>query len=102
MRRCQDFLEALMQDLTNNPPAYFSLEPTEAALSKTTPLATELAVFVVHGHDEANALRLAALVRGRWKLRAIVLKTEPHKGRTLIGKFEQEAGGPPVPPHGDR
>jgi predicted nucleotide-binding protein len=48
-------------------------------------------VFIVHGHDEANAMRLAGLVRDRWKLTAVVLKDEPHMGRTLIEKFEGEA-----------
>lgn len=49
------------------------------------------AVFIVHGHDDANLLRLENLLNDRWSLQSIVLRDEPGKGRTLIEKFEQEA-----------
>jgi predicted nucleotide-binding protein len=49
------------------------------------------AVFVVHGHDESNTLKLQRYLRDDLKLRPIVLRYEPGKGRTLIEKFEQVA-----------
>lgn len=48
-------------------------------------------VFIIHGLDELNLLRLKELLRDRWGLNTIILKSEPGKGRTLIEKFEQEA-----------
>lgn len=48
-------------------------------------------VFIIHGRDETNLLRLEKLLRDRWHLNPIVLKAEPEKGRTVIEKFEQEA-----------
>lgn len=48
-------------------------------------------IFIVHGHDEANTLRLEKLLGDRWNLEPIVLRDRPGKGRTLIEKFEQEA-----------
>ncbi len=48
-------------------------------------------VFIVHGHDEKNLLRLKEILRERWKLEPIVLSAKPGKGRTIIEKFEAEA-----------
>jgi predicted nucleotide-binding protein len=48
-------------------------------------------VFIVHGHDDANALRLERLMRERWKLQPLVLRDLPMRGRSIIEKFEQEA-----------
>ena len=50
-------------------------------------------VFIVHGHDDANLLRLENLLKDRWGLESIVLRDEAGKGRTLVEKFEQEAHG---------
>lgn len=49
------------------------------------------AVFIVHGHDELNLLRLQNLLREKWGLPFVVLKDKAGKGRTVIEKFEQEA-----------
>ena len=48
-------------------------------------------VFIIHGHDEINLLRLKELLREKWHLEPLVLKGEADTGRTLIEKFEQEA-----------
>lgn len=48
-------------------------------------------VFIVHGHDELNLLRLQKLLRERWELDSIIMSDQPGKGRTLIEKFEEEA-----------
>ena len=48
-------------------------------------------VFIVHGHDERNLLRLQRLLRDRFHLEPIVLADQPGRGRTLIKKFEDEA-----------
>ncbi len=48
-------------------------------------------VFIVHGHDEANLLKLKEMLRDRFGLEPIILQLRPAKGRTLIEKLEQEA-----------
>lgn len=48
-------------------------------------------VFIIHGHDEQNTLRLEKLIRVRFLITPVVLKDEPGSGRTLIDKFEEEA-----------
>lgn len=49
-------------------------------------------IFLVHGHDEVNLLRLERMLKG-YGLQPVILKYEPGKGRTLIEKFEEEAEG---------
>ncbi|MNS24009.1 putative nucleotide-binding protein containing TIR-like domain protein [compost metagenome] len=49
-------------------------------------------VFIVHGHDEANLLRLSALLKERYALKPVVLMDEASGGETVIEKFERMAG----------
>jgi len=49
-------------------------------------------VFIVHGRDEANLLRLEKMLREQLGLDPVILRYQPGKGRTLIEKFEEEAG----------
>jgi predicted nucleotide-binding protein len=48
-------------------------------------------VFVVHGHDEVNLLRLRALLRDKFGLNPVILMDEPSSGQTIIEKFERAA-----------
>ncbi len=48
-------------------------------------------VFIIHGHDELNRLRLEKMLKDRFELEVVIMKEKPKKGRTLIDKFEQEA-----------
>ena len=48
-------------------------------------------IFIIHGHDEANKLKLQKLLIDEFKLNPIVLSERAGKGRTLIEKFEKEA-----------
>jgi predicted nucleotide-binding protein len=48
-------------------------------------------VFIVHGHDMENALRLHARLKDRFRLEPVILSEEPSKGRSIIEKFEAEA-----------
>ena len=68
----------------------FAGEPAVAE-PKTAKDKDPRAVFVVHGHDEPNTLKLQRYLRDDLKLSPIVLRYEPGKGRTLIEKFEQVA-----------
>ncbi|HLS97625.1 MAG TPA: nucleotide-binding protein [Porticoccaceae bacterium] len=49
-------------------------------------------VFLVHGHDTANTLKLRILLSERFGLSPVILSEQPSKGRTVVEKFEDEAG----------
>lgn len=88
------FLLSLMEEVEKYPEDILSspLATDISASPVETPEPTDSrAVFIVHGHDELNTLRLEKLLRDRWYLDPIVLSSEPGKGRTLIEKFEQES-----------
>ncbi len=88
------FLISLRETLEQHPEDLLSVETKEDTMilpvASLQPPITR-AVFIVHGHDETNKLRLEKLLRERWDLEPIVLSYEAGKGRTLIEKFEQEA-----------
>jgi predicted nucleotide-binding protein len=48
-------------------------------------------VFIIHGHDLTNTLRLKELLRDRFSLEPVMLSDQPSQGRTIIEKFENEA-----------
>jgi predicted nucleotide-binding protein len=48
-------------------------------------------VFIIHGHDQTNLLRLERLLKERYKLHPIILADAASKGLTLIEKFEAVA-----------
>ncbi len=50
-------------------------------VERVVPTTTD--VFIIHGHDLTNALRLRTLLRERLNLNPIVLNERPGKGRTL-------------------
>jgi len=70
---------------------YLAAEQTMKPNSRDVLLKKSRQIFIVHGHDEANTLKLEKLLKERWKLEPIILREKPAKGRTLIEKFEQEA-----------
>jgi CAP12/Pycsar effector protein, TIR domain len=48
-------------------------------------------IFIVHGHDMTNTLRLRTLIKERFNLVPVILSEQPSKGRSIIEKFEAEA-----------
>lgn len=48
-------------------------------------------VFIVHGHDDANLLRLSAMLKDRFNLKPVILMDEASGGETVIEKFERLA-----------
>ena len=91
----EGFLLALHQELGLHPDSVLQsvvandVEPAAPGPVPTT--ATKPVIFIVHGHDELNLLRLKELLRERWIVESIVLSGEPGRGRTIIEKFEEEA-----------
>ncbi len=89
----QGFLLALFESLQQHPLEILNApmpvtEPSPAP-SRQTPDSS--VIFVIHGHDELNLLRLKEIIRDRWKLDPVVLAKQAGKGRTIIEKFEEEA-----------
>ncbi|MHB8974760.1 MAG: TIR domain-containing protein [Pirellulaceae bacterium] len=89
----QGFLLALLEDLEQHPSeildAPMPMRKPPAAPTIQSPDSST--VFIIHGHDELNLLRLKEIVRERWQLDAVVLAKQASKGRTIIEKFEAEA-----------
>jgi predicted nucleotide-binding protein len=48
-------------------------------------------VFVIHGHDELNTLRLQAMLKDHFSLDVIVMTAKPGQSRPIIEKFEENA-----------
>ncbi|MBU1728315.1 nucleotide-binding protein [Patescibacteria group bacterium] len=85
-------LRALKEDIEDHPSDVLSSPVhSEEPAHFEAPSAGSNVVFIVHGHDEHNLLRLKEMLREKWNLESIVLVRKPGKGRTLIEKFEDEA-----------
>jgi hypothetical protein len=52
---------------------------------------TSTKVFIVHGHDGTPKAEIARFIE-KLGLEAVILHERPNKGRTLITKFQEEAG----------
>jgi hypothetical protein len=48
-------------------------------------------VFIVHGHDQVNLLRLDRLLKDRFGLTPVILMEHASEGQTIIEKFERVA-----------
>ncbi len=87
------FLQSLVEELEKYPKDIFELpvkiEKTDNIEAPEIPQNND--IFIIHGHDELNLMRLKELLKERWSLNPIVLSKKAGKSRTLIEKFEQEA-----------
>jgi predicted nucleotide-binding protein len=50
-------------------------------------------VFIIHGHDNENLLRLRLALTDRYKLEPVILRELPGSGKTIIAKLEEAARG---------
>jgi len=48
-------------------------------------------VFVIHGHDELNLLKLKDMLKDDFQLNPVLMQFKPGLSRYLLEKFEQEA-----------
>jgi hypothetical protein len=69
----------------------FSEQETINPTSRPSPPPAGRNVFIIHGHDEMNSLRLQALLRDHFKLNPVVMKKEAGMSRALLTKFEDVA-----------
>jgi predicted nucleotide-binding protein len=72
---------------------YNSLERIESVEfnGKVNSLVQNKNVFVIHGHDELNLLKLKDMLRDDFQLNPILMQLKPGLNRYLLEKFEQEA-----------
>lgn len=88
------FLETLKEEIHEHPEGMFSMQDDEVETIKrqiSSELPVTKNVFIVHGHDELNLLRLKEFLKDELHLEPIILSSKAGKGRTLIEKFEEEA-----------
>ena len=78
----EHFLDSLSQ---------FSEQETINPTSIPSPPPAGNNVFIIHGHDEINSLRLQVLLRDHFKLNPVVMKKEAGMSRALLTKFEDVA-----------
>jgi hypothetical protein len=76
------FLESLSQ---------FSEQETINPTSRPSSPPAGRNVFIIHGHDETNSLRLQVLLHDHFKLSPVVMKKEAGMSRALLTKFEDVA-----------
>jgi len=62
-----------------------------SALANPAQLASDGAIFIVHGSDTLRAERVARAVNKATSRETIILREQPSLGQTLIEKFEQHA-----------
>ncbi len=79
-----DLLLAVLEPAASN-----NTSGQSAPINRITP--ESRTVFIVHGHDEANLLRLRTLLTDRFGLHPVILMDEPSSGQTVIEKFERTA-----------
>jgi predicted nucleotide-binding protein len=48
-------------------------------------------VFIIHGHDEINTLRLKNLLKDQFGFNSVLMKDKPGKSQSLLEKYEQIA-----------
>lgn len=75
----QDWLELISGQQTANPVSWASNPPAGNG------------VFIIHGHDEINTLRLSNLLQNHFKLNPMLMKRKPGMSRALLAKFEDVA-----------
>lgn len=68
-------------------------EPDEPVLRAKAVEVTPTKVFLVHGRDDGKKSSVARFLETRAGLGVIILSERPNKGRSILTKFEQEAGG---------
>ncbi len=68
-----------------------SLTKEVIPLSHRSQIPTTKNVFIIHGHDEPNTLKLYILLRDEFRLNPIKISSKPGQSRSIIDKFEVDA-----------
>ena len=88
------YLQAINDEIQVDPNYVFSetvIPPIkeETASKESKPI--KPTVFIVHGHDELNLLRLEKMLKERFFIHPVIMKDAASSGQTLIEKFERLA-----------
>lgn len=59
--------------------------------SQPSPPPAGKSIFIIHGHDEVNTLRLSHLLQNHFGLNPVLMKSKPGMSRALLEKFENVA-----------
>lgn len=59
--------------------------------SQPSPPPAGRSIFIIHGHDEVNTLRLSHLLQNHFSLNPILMMKKPGMSRALLQKFEDAA-----------
>jgi predicted nucleotide-binding protein len=70
---------------------FISGQETANAMSQASIPPAGNNVFIIHGHDEVNTLRLRVLLQDHFALRPVLMKSKPGMSRALLEKFEHFA-----------
>ena len=86
----QGFVQAMKEDIERHPKSDASRRANKitAVTERSIESRPRSAIFLVHGHDGLNLLRLEKLLKEKWDLNPTILMEEPGQGRTIIEKFE--------------
>lgn len=68
-----------------------TLSSLAVATSRRSTAPANRRVFIVHGHDELNRLRLEKMLKEHFGLEPIVISSKPGQSRSIIDKFEEHA-----------
>ena len=92
VRQYDASLAALAEEIERDPEFLGVVGPVVTpATAKTPTIIDSRKVFVVHGHDETNTMKLTTMLRERFKIDPVVMNAAAGQGRTLIEKFEDLA-----------
>ncbi len=78
-----DYLSKFLND--------FNTQNNFVALSRQSVIPTTKNIFIIHGHDETNTLKLYNLLRDEFNLNPIKISNKPGQSRSIIDKFEIDA-----------
>lgn len=89
----EDEYTALFNEFENilNYLEFMSGQETANAMSQPSAPPAGNNVFIIHGHDEVNTLRLRVLLQDHFDLNPVLMMSKPGMSRALLEKFEQSA-----------
>ena len=70
---------------------FISGQETANAMSQASIPPAGNDVFIIHGHDEVNTLRLRGLLQDHFRLKPVLMMSKPGMSRALLEKFEHSA-----------
>lgn len=82
----------IFADPEAGPPAHNHPDSVERARPPTVDV-TPAKVFLVHGRNDGAKNTVARFLESRLKLEVIILGERPNRGRSILTKFNDEAGG---------